>query len=318
MNILITGLSGFVGQYLLEEIVKNSKYQKEKNLHLFGTSHSNFTANYSNLQVFQGDLTDSIFVDKIISVSKPDLVFHLAAKSSGEQSFTLPTSSVTDNLIIELNLFEALRTQKLTPKILIVGSAEEYGIVKNKEITIDENFPLHPASPYAFSKVAQDLLAETYYHSYQMRVVRVRPFNHTGPGQKENFVLSSFAKQIAEIEKGKQKPIIKVGNLEAIRDFTDVRDIVKAYLLALEKCTTGEVYNIGSGRAYAIKDLLTKLINFSESKIKIEVDQKKLRPIDIPATICNYKKFLKVTSWKPEISIEKTLNDILNYWRNHT
>jgi len=201
-------------------------------------------------------------------------------------------------------------------KISFCGnSSEEYGLVSKNELPIKETNPLRPLSPYAVSKVGQDLLGYQYYKSYGLNIIRTRAYNHTGPRREDVFVCSNFAKQIAMIEKGKEPPIIYVGNLKAKRDFTDVRDIVRAYWLALEKCTPGEVYNICSGRARSIKEVLDILLSLSKTTLKIKKDPKRLRPSDIPILQGDSSKFRKITGWKPEIPFEKTLEDLLNYWR---
>jgi GDP-4-dehydro-6-deoxy-D-mannose reductase len=188
-------------------------------------------------------------------------------------------------------------------------------MIKPEDLPVDEKTPLRPLSPYAVSKLTQDYLAYQYNLAYHLDVVRVRPYNHIGPGQKEGFVVSDFAKQIVEIEKGKQEAVIRVGNLEAKRDFTDVRDIVKAYAMALQHGESGEVYNLGSDQSHKISDILNALLSYSHAKVEVKVDPEKFRPIDVPEIICNSQKFYHLTKWKPEISFETTLHDVLDYWR---
>jgi GDP-4-dehydro-6-deoxy-D-mannose reductase len=204
---------------------------------------------------------------------------------------------------------------KIDPLIHIAGSSEEYGLVFPEELPIKETNALRPLSPYGVSKVAQDLLAYQYFKSYGLKAVRTRAFNHTGPRRPEVFVTSNFAKQIVEIEKGKRKPVIYVGNLNAVRDFSDVRDVVRAYSLALDKGVPGEVYNIASGKGLKIQELLDKLVALSNVDLKIEQDTQRLRPADVELLIGSPEKFQKATGWKPEIPFEKTLKDMLNYWR---
>jgi GDP-4-dehydro-6-deoxy-D-mannose reductase len=212
-------------------------------------------------------------------------------------------------------LFESLISLKLTPTFVNIGSSEEHGITENQKIS--EETPFNPASPYAVSKLAQDYLGFFYFKSYGIPVVRLRPFNHIGPRQDDSLATSSFAKQIAQIETGVQEPVIFVGNLEAKRDFTDVHDMVRAYFLAAQKCVVGEVYNIGSGQSFSLAKILEILLSFSKVKIKVKVDKNLLRPLEVPNLVCDPKKFVKATGWKPEITLEKTLEDILNYWRNN-
>ncbi|MEK7129552.1 MAG: GDP-mannose 4,6-dehydratase, partial [Patescibacteria group bacterium] len=203
----------------------------------------------------------------------------------------------------------------IDPVIQIACSSEEYGLVHDNEIPIKETNPLRPLSPYAVSKVAMDYLGYQYHQSYKVRVVRTRGFNHTGPRRGETFVTSNFAKQIALIEKGKQDTVIRVGNLDAERDWTDVRDMVRGYLLAVEKCDSGEVYNICSGRGVKVADMLNLLLSFSKAKVKIEEDPSRMRPSDVPILIGDNSKFVAKTGWHAEIPFEKTMEDLLNYWR---
>lgn len=212
-------------------------------------------------------------------------------------------------------MFEAIRKSKVEPVIQIACSSEEYGLVHQDEVPIKETNPLRPMSPYAVSKVAQDFLGYQYYKSYGMKIIRTRTFNHTGPRRGEVFVTSNFAKQIAEIELGIREPILYVGNLEAKRDFTDVRDIVRAYWLAVKKGEPGEVYNIASGKAIAIGEIVDLLLTLTKIKIKIKQDPDRMRPSDVPILIGDYYKFQKKTGWKPSISFKQTVEDLFNYWR---
>jgi len=246
---------------------------------------------------------------------RPDYVFHLAAQSFVPASWTSPAATFEINVVGSCNLFEAIRAAKIDPIIQIACSSEEYGLVKKDEVPIKETNPLRPLSPYGVSKLAMDFMGYQYFQSYGMRIIRTRAFNHTGPRRGEVFVCSSFAKQIAEIEAGIKKPILLVGNLEAIRDFTDVRDMVKAYWLAVLKGKPGEVYNIASGRGVKISWVLDKLLSFSKVKITVKKDPARMRPSDVPILIGEAKKFRKQTGWEPKIKLEQTLKDILNYWR---
>ena len=219
------------------------------------------------------------------------------------------------NIVGSANLFEATRQAGIDPVIQIACSSEEYGLVHDNELPIKEENPLRPLSPYAVSKVAMDYLGYQYFQSYKVRVVRTRGFNHTGPRRGETFAESNFAKQIALIEKGKQEPVIHVGNLEAQRDYTDVRDMVRAYLLAVEKCDPGDVYNIAVGKAIRIGDMLKLLLSYSKANVTIQEDPARMRPSDVPVLIGDNSKFVKKTGWKPNIPFEKTMEDLLNYWR---
>ncbi|MHA1150978.1 MAG: GDP-mannose 4,6-dehydratase, partial [Promethearchaeota archaeon] len=265
------------------------------------------------IQLHECDLTDAYSIRDIIKEVKPDYIFHLAAQSFVKASWTNPSQTLTNNIIGELNLLEAVRNANYKPRIMIAGSSEEYG---HTETALNEDSPLLPLSPYGVSKVAQDLLAQQYERSYGLDIVVTRAFNHTGPRRGDVFVCSSFAKQIAEIEKGKV-PVIHVGNLDAERDFTDVRDIVKAYWLALEKGEKGEVYNICSETTIPIKNILRKLLMMSKLKIEIRQDPKRMRPSDLKVLVGDCTKFKEKTEWTPSIKIEQTLEDLLNYWRNN-
>jgi GDP-4-dehydro-6-deoxy-D-mannose reductase len=247
----------------------------------------------------------------------PEKIFHLAAQSFVGTSFHAPQETLTTNIIGQLNILEAVRSLGINPYVMIAGSSEEYGLVYENELPIKETNPLRPLSPYAVSKVTQDLLGYQYFKSYGLNVVITRAFNHTGRRRGEPFVSSNFSKQIAMIEKGKQEPIIHAGNLEAIRDFNDVRDIVKAYWLSLEKCKPGEVYNICSGKGYKIKEVLGILLSLTKVKVKITQDPDRLRPSDVPVLIGDSTKFRAATGWHPEIPFEKTLQDLLNFWREN-
>lgn len=302
-KILITGITGFVGNHL-KDLLNNSKYE------VHGTSLS--TENQEGkVHIHKVNLLDEENVFNLVKDLRPDLVIHLAALSSPKKSFENPKEFLQNNTDAELNLLLAIKKSETNPRILIISSGEIYG--SQEKLPINEEAPLFPTSPYSVSKITQDYLALQYFLSENMDIIRVRPFNHIGPGQSDEFVVSSFAKQIAEIEKS--DGVVKVGNLSAKRDFTDVRDMVKAYMLLLEKGKSGEVYNIGRGTSYEVKFILDTLIALSGKEIKTEVDKSRLRPIDIPDIICDNTKIHEAIGWTPEIPIEKTLQDTLDYWR---
>jgi GDP-4-dehydro-6-deoxy-D-mannose reductase len=315
-KILITGATGFVGIHLLEQIIN------AQNADLYGTYHSessleNISNHKEKINLTKLDLQSEENVNKLIEVVKPDIIYHLAASTSAAESFKSPKETVVNNITSEINLLEAVKNNNLlATKILIVSSAEVYGDVKKEDLPIDEDTPFNPTNPYAVSKLAQDFLGRQYFLAYKLNIIRVRPFNHIGPGQSDNFVVSSFAKKIVEIEKGKREPVLPVGNLEARRDFTDVRDMVKAYILLMERGILGEVYNIGLGKSFKIADILDQLISISGVKVKIESDKSLFRPIDNPDFVCNYSRLKSITGWVPEIALEKTLTDVINYWRS--
>ena len=315
-NILITGISGFAGSFLAEYLVSQNK-GKISGTYLEEASLGNIENVKTKVNLFKLNLTEEKKVFDTLREAKPDFIFHLAALTSPKASFDNPFETIQNNVKAQLNLLEAVRKLEfLNTRILIASSAEVYGIVEKKDLPIDEDTKLMPASPYAVSKITQDFLALQYFLSYGIKVIRIRPFNHIGPRQSPSFVISAFAKKIAEIEKGKTDDVLFVGNLGSKRDFTDVRDMVAAYGLAVEKCRWGEVYNIGSGKSYTISQVLDKMLSLSRKKIKIRVDESLIRPSDNPDLLCDRTKFTNLTGWKPEILIDKTLKDTLDYWRN--
>lgn len=310
---LITGIAGFVGSHLAELLL--SKGYEVYGLCRMRSKMDHIESIKSKLHLEDADLLDSHSLYTTVSRIKPDYVFHLAAQSFVPTSWVSPSVTLEVNIIGSANLFEAIRQANIDPVIQIACSSEEYGLVHPEEVPIKETNPLRPQSPYGVSKVAMDYLGYQYFCSYKMKIVRTRGFNHTGPRRGDTFVTSNFAKQIAMIEKGKQEPVILVGNLEAKRDWTDVRDMVRAYLLAVEKCEWGDVYNICAGRAVKIADMLQILLNYSKVKVEIKPDTARMRPSDVPVLIGDNSKFVAKTSWKPEIPFETTILDLLNYWR---
>lgn len=315
MRVLITGITGFAGSHLAEYILAEHPGVRVFGLVRWRSRMDNILQIRDKIELHEADLKDFISLKKALAEIKPDRIFHLAAQSFVLASWKLPVETFAINALGQINLFETVLSLGLDPRIQIAGSSEEYGHVNPDEVPMKETNPLRPLSPYAVSKVAQDLLAYQYFMSYGMKTVRTRGFNHTGPRRGDVFVTSNFAKQIAEIEKGKKKPVIHVGNLEAKRDFTDVRDMVRAYWLAADKGEAGEVYNIGSGKTMAMKDMLDILLSLSKAKVKVEVDPARLRPSDVPILYSDCRKFVSLTKWKPRIPLEKTFKDLLDYWR---
>jgi GDP-4-dehydro-6-deoxy-D-mannose reductase len=267
------------------------------------------------IELREADLRDYTSIHRVLDEVRPDAIFHLAAQSFVPTSWRAPAETLSTNIIGQTYIFEAVRALQLDPTIQIAGSSEEYGLVLPDEVPIKETNPLRPLSPYAVSKVAQDLLAYQYFESYGLKTVRTRGFNHTGPRRGDVFVTSNFAKQIASIEAELQEPVIRVGNLESVRDFTDVRDTVRAYWLAVEKGRPGEVYNIASGREITIRQLLDKLVELSRTRVEVEIDPDRLRPSDVEVLIGDASKFHADTGWEPTIPLEQTLEDLLDFWR---
>jgi len=313
MKALITGIAGFVGSHLAELLVG-------KNYEVFGTclaceSLDNIQSLKKKITLDECDIKDFDQLSKLVKNILPDQIYHLAAFSSVGKSFEKPLKTLEVNLQGTLNLMEILRNSKKKIKLLLVGSADVYGKVEKKDLPIKETLPLNPVSPYGASKACADVLAYQYFKSYGVPVIRARSFNHTGPRQAKGFVIPDFASQIAQIEKGCAKPFIKVGNLEAERDISDVRDIINAYYLLMKKGKLGEVYNICSGKAYKIKYLLDYLLNLSEKEIKVVTSQNRKRPTDIPILLGDNSKIKKEIEWEPKVPIIKTLKDTLDFWR---
>ncbi len=309
---LITGIAGFVGSHLTQYLI-------DKNIDVTGIIHPKHTASNINhlinkITLVECNILENKSLEKVFKNNDFDYVFHLAAFSSPAQSYTQARETLENNILGELNLLETLVKIKSIAKIVIVGSSDEYGNVNPKYLPVDESTPLAPISPYAVSKVAQDMLGLQFYLHHGLNTVRVRSFNHIGPRQSTAFVIPAFITQIVKLEKTGGGDI-KVGNLDTYRDFTDVRDIARAYLLTCQKGISGEVYNIGSGKAYKIGDILNKLISQSSAKIKIVVDKKLKRSTDVAKIYCDYSKFHRQTGWEPEIPIDKTLSDTMEYER---
>lgn len=314
MRILITGITGFVGSHLAEYALA------KESVEVYGTVRwrsrmDNVEHIQDRIQLLDCDLRDNVAVKRTLEEVRPEYIFHLAAQSFVPTSWKAPAETLTTNILSELNLLESIRDLKLDTRIHVAGSSEEYGLVFEDEAPIKEDNPLRPLSPYAVSKVAQDYLAYQYNQSYGIFTVRTRAFNHTGPRRGQVFVTSDFSRQVALIEKDKKEPVIEVGNLEARRDFSDVRDIVRGYWLSLEKGEPGEVYNLGSGRAVTIQEMLDLILSMSDVKIEVRQMPERMRPSDVELLLCDYGKFNRATGWEPEIPLEKTIADLLDYWR---
>jgi len=318
MNVLVMGATGFVGSHLVEYVLANHKDAKVFGIKRWRSKTENIVHLEDKVKLFECDIKDAASVHELLEQVKPDKIFHLAAQSFVPASWSAPSETLVTNIIGEVNILEAMRQLRLPCFIQVAGSSEEYGLVKEDELPIREENPLRPLSPYGVSKVGQDLLGYQYYMNYKLNIIRTRAFNHSGPRRGNVFVESDFARQIALIEKKKQTPEIHVGNLEAKRDYLDVRDVVRAYWLSLEKGVPGEVYNICSGESHTIKKVLDVLLSLSTIKAKIVVDKDRLRPTDVPVLEGNCDRFKKQTGWKPTIALEDTLKDLLTYWRQRS
>ena len=322
MRILITGITGFVGSHLVDYILANFPEVQIFGLARWRSPLDNIRHILDKIMLEFGDLLDPFSLKTILLRQKPDVIFHLAAQSYVPFSFSSPVATLNPNLIGTCNLLEAVKELKFAadydPIIHICSSSEVYGQVKENEVPIKEDNPFRPASPYAVSKVAEDMLAFQYWLSWKIKTIRTRMFTHTGPRRGEVFAESNFAKQIAAIEVGLAPPVVKVGNLESIRTFLDVRDAVKAYWLLVDKCPPGEVYNIGGAETMTVGEMLNRLLKLSKVKnITVEVDSSRLRPSDVTLQIPCIDKFAAATGWKPEIKFNKTLEDLLDYWRDY-
>jgi len=315
MKVLITGITGFAGSHLADYILDNLPDAQVFGIIRWRSRMENILHIEDRIHLIEADLKDMSSLKKCLAEVQPDRIFHLAAQSFVPTSWICPAETFAINAIGQINLFEAILSLGISPKIQIAGSSEEYGLVNSNEVPMKETNPLRPLSPYAVSKVAQDLLGWQYFKSYGLKVVRTRGFNHTGPRRGEVFICSNFAKQIIEIEKKKREPIIYVGNLEAKRDFTDVRDMARAYWLSLEKGEEGEVYNLGTGKTYSIQEILDMLLAISKVDVKIEIDPDRLRPSDVPILLSDSSKFRQLTGWEPQIPFSQSLQDLLDYWR---
>jgi len=314
MRVLITGFTGFVGSHLADYLVARGDVE------VFGVQRwrsrlENVEHLGDRVRRVECDMHDAGTVRRVLRDVRPDRVFHLAAQSYVPTSWLTPAETLSVNVLGQVNLFEAIRDLDLPARVHIAGSSEEYGLVLPHEVPIREESPLRPLSPYAVSKVAQDMLAYQYWKSYRLHVVRTRGFNHTGPRRGEVFVTSNFARQVAEIERGLREPVVWVGNLDSVRDFTDVRDMVRAYWLALERGEPGEVYNICSGRGYSVHQVLEILLALAHVKVEVREDPARMRPSDVTLLLGDCSKFRSATGWKPTIPFEVTLKDLLEYWR---
>jgi GDP-4-dehydro-6-deoxy-D-mannose reductase len=313
VRLLVTGAGGFVGGHLVAWLCR-----EQPQVEIFGAvlpAGGITWGTGQGMRVVETDLNDPAQARSLVDMVRPDRVLHLAGQSSPRHSFLDPGGTLRTNVLGIVNLLDAARARGLRPDVLVIGSAEEYGPVRPEDLPLRESTPLRPASPYAVSKVAQAELARLYGPAGGMRVVLTRTFHHTGPGRGEGFAESSFARQIAEIEAGLRPPVIEVGNLDAVRDFSDVRDVVRAYWLLLERGLADTVYNVCCGRGRAIRELLDALLSASTARVEVRVDPERLRPSDVPEQVGDPSRLKALTGWEPRIPIEQTLRDLLEDWR---
>lgn len=313
MRSLITGAGGFAGSHLADCLLSDPNAAHEVwGCDLTGERRA---FHHPALKLTAADLRDPQAALALVQQTQPDRIYHLAGQAFVGDSWSAPWATLETNLKSQVNLLEAVAAAGLRPRILVAGSADVYGRVAPEDLPIDEDAPLQPDSPYAVSKIGQDMLGVQYGLSHFLHIVRVRPFNHIGPRQNRRFVAPAFASQIAAIEAGRQAPVLHVGNLSARRDFTDVRDMVRAYVLALELGVDGAVYNIGAGQSRPIQELLDVLLGLATVSIRVEFDPARLRPVDLPDLVCDASRFRAQTGWVPTIPFEQSLKDLLDYER---
>ena len=306
-KVLIIGANGFVGAHLANELI-NNKYE------CYGADLSYFKDNKMFKKTYVIDILDEKSIIDLLQEVHPEFIVNLAAISSVKLSWDRPALTFDVNVKGTINILEAVRKLGLVSRILFIGSSEQYGKIDYSE-PVKEEVELKSINPYGISKISQEKIVKMYNEAYDIDSILVRAFNHIGPGQEKGFVIPDFASQIVDIEKGRTEPIISVGNLSVSRDFTDVRDIVNAYRLLLEKGISGEVYNVGSGIGISINDILNKLISISNVDIVVNVDKEKFRVVDTPMIVCDNRKLIKDTSWEQQYEIDKSLSDIMKYWR---
>jgi GDP-4-dehydro-6-deoxy-D-mannose reductase len=308
-TVLITGAGGFVGRHLIAEL------ESETDWAIIGLQTKASTPG-TRARMLSCDLRDADLVARVIDRYRPDVIIHLAAQSYVPKAFASPADTIVNNISSQVHVLEACRAVEIDPIVLVIGSSEEYGSAPPEDMPLTEDQPFRPANPYAVSKIAQDMLGLQYWLSYGMKIIRLRPFNHIGPGQSDRFVVSNFARQVAEVELGLAEPVVLTGNLSARRDFLDVRDVARAYRMTVDRGQPGEVYNLASGTPVQVGELLESLTSMATVSIAIRHDPARMRPSDTPLLYGDATRLRRATGWAPRIQIKQSLRDTLDYWRN--
>ena len=312
MKALVVGGGGFVGPYLVKHL------KEEQGMEVYVTKTEKETLDMDCSGIYNLDILELSQVAELLNKIRPDYIFHLAAQSSVAYSWKNPGLTIDVNIKGCVNLLDGIRQLDYKPRVLLIGSGEEYGHIKDGECPIVEDNVLRPGNIYAATKSCQNMLGKIYSDAYDMDVMMVRAFNHIGPNQTPVFVVADFCKQVADIENGLSEPVIYVGNLSARRDFTDVRDVVRAYAMLVKDGKRGETYNVGRGHAVAIQEILDRIVALSDKDIEVRVDESKLRPVDVPIIEPDITKIRETVGWEPEIELETTLKETLEYWRRET
>ncbi|MGN0326798.1 MAG: GDP-mannose 4,6-dehydratase [Lachnospiraceae bacterium] len=306
---LVIGAAGFVGSYLIHHL------HEECHMEVAATKLPREQLGELPAEVYDLDILNKNDIVELLFEVRPDYIFHLAAQSSVSVAWNNPQLTIDVNIKGGVNVLDAVRELYYKPRILMIGSGEEYGHIRPGETPIPEDNRLNPGNIYAATKACQNMIGSIYSKAYDMEIVLVRAFNHIGPGQSSIFVVSDFCRQVAEIERGLREPVMYVGNLSAERDFTDVRDVVRAYVLLAQHGVKGETYNVGRGKAVEIREILDMIISMSKCDIKVEIDPAKIRPVDVPIIEADITKLQQATGWQPDIPLEQTIEEVLNYWR---
>ena len=315
MRALLTGITGFVGRHLAGHLAAARPGIELVGVRRWTSAAEGVAADAPAVRLVEGDLLDAPSLLRAVDTSGPEVVFHLAASSSVASSWNTPAEMFQTNVLGTLHLLEAVRRHAPTATVVVACSAESYGQVASADLPLGEEQPLRPVSPYAVTKAAVDMLAYQYHRAFGLRTVRLRLFNTCGPGQADRFVVAALARQLAEIEAGRRPPTLRVGNLSAVRDFVDVRDVAAAYLAAAERALPGEAYNVATGAGHPVRELVERLLAIAGTAAEVSVDAGRLRPTDIAALVGDATRFRQATGWRPGVPFERTLADTLAFWR---